>query len=278
MPLLILGVVIGLAFHALMYGPQAAYIAEQFDIRLRYAGSSLAYTLAGVVGGAIAPLVFTALLGACGTWVPIALYLAVCRRGHLVGLALGRDPQPQEDGACWPARRRPGRRPELLTCNDSPSDQTKDEHVRLTAGRQPGRDRPPDHPDRARRWASAPSPCTPTPTRTCRSSRRPTRRCCIGPAAPAESYRNVDAILARGRGDRRRRDPPGYGFLSENAEFARAVVDAGLIWVGPAGRGHRRDGRQDRRPQPDGGRRRAGRRRAPREPVDRPGRRGRGGG
>ena len=97
MPLLILGVVIGLAFHALMYGPQAAYIVEQFDIHLRYAGSSLAYTLAGVVGGAIAPLMFTALLGWSGSWVPIALYLAGCVVVTIVGLALGRDPQPQEE-------------------------------------------------------------------------------------------------------------------------------------------------------------------------------------
>src|SRR6476620_2589674 len=97
--LLIVGIVIGLAFHAFMYGPQAAYITEQFDIRLRYAGSSLAYTLAWVVGGAIAPLVFTALLGAWGTWVPIALYLAVAAGVTLVGLGLGRDPQTEEEEA-----------------------------------------------------------------------------------------------------------------------------------------------------------------------------------
>jgi MFS family permease len=97
MPLLLLGVVVGLAFHALMYGPQAAYIVEQFDIHLRYAGSSLAYTLAGVVGGAIAPLVFTALLGWTGSWVPIALYLAGCAAVTLVGLALGQDPRPAEE-------------------------------------------------------------------------------------------------------------------------------------------------------------------------------------
>ncbi len=96
MLLLTVGVVVGLAFHALMYGPQAAYITEQFDLRLRYAGSSLAYTLAGLVGGAVAPLVFTALLGTSGNWVPIALYLAACAAVTLVGLALGRDPQPDE--------------------------------------------------------------------------------------------------------------------------------------------------------------------------------------
>jgi len=97
--LLTVGVVVGLAFHAFMYGPQAAYITEQFDIRLRYAGSSLAYTLAGVIGGAVAPLVFTALLGAWGTWIPVALYVAVAAVVTLVGLGLGRDPQPEEDEA-----------------------------------------------------------------------------------------------------------------------------------------------------------------------------------
>lgn len=97
MPLLILGIVVGLAFHALMYGPQAAYIVEQFDIHLRYAGSSLAYTLAGVIGGAIAPLVFTGLLGWSGSWVPIAVYLAGCAVVTIIGLTLGRDPQPEEE-------------------------------------------------------------------------------------------------------------------------------------------------------------------------------------
>ncbi len=93
---LTVGVVVGLAFHAFMYGPQAAYITEQFDLRLRYAGSSLAYTLAGLIGGAVAPLIFTALLGAFGSWLPIALYLAACVGVTLVGLGLGRDPQPHE--------------------------------------------------------------------------------------------------------------------------------------------------------------------------------------
>ena len=74
--LLTIGVVIGLAFHAFMYGPQAAYITEQFPARLRYAGSSLAYTLAGVIGGAVAPLIFTALYAATGNWYLIAGYLA----------------------------------------------------------------------------------------------------------------------------------------------------------------------------------------------------------
>ena len=95
--MLTVGVVIGLAFHAFMYGPQAAYITEQFPARLRYAGSSLAYTLAGVIGGAVAPLIFTALYAATGNWFLIAAYLLTASVVTIVGLALGRDPQPDEE-------------------------------------------------------------------------------------------------------------------------------------------------------------------------------------
>jgi MFS family permease len=95
--MLTVGIVIGLALHAFMYGPQAAYITEQFPARLRYAGSSLAYTLAGVIGGAIAPLVFTALYGVSGNWYPIAVYLLVASVVTVVGLALGRDPDTEEE-------------------------------------------------------------------------------------------------------------------------------------------------------------------------------------
>ncbi|MEU0698780.1 MFS transporter [Streptomyces niveus] len=90
-PLLTLGVVVALGIHSFMYGPQAAFIAEQFSPRLRYTGSSLAYTLAGVIGGAVAPLVFTALLDAYDSWVPLALYVAVTAAVTITGLCLGRD-------------------------------------------------------------------------------------------------------------------------------------------------------------------------------------------
>jgi MFS family permease len=95
--MLTVGVVIGLAFHAFMYGPQAAYITEQFPARLRYAGSSLAYTLAGVIGGAVAPLIFTALYAASGDWLLIAVYLLVASVVTVIGLALGRNPQTAEE-------------------------------------------------------------------------------------------------------------------------------------------------------------------------------------
>ncbi|MFI7025287.1 acetyl/propionyl/methylcrotonyl-CoA carboxylase subunit alpha [Micromonospora sp. NPDC049900] len=56
---------------------------------------------------------------------------------------------------------------------------------------------------------------------------------CVGPANPAQSYRNAEAILAAAESTGAQAIHPGYGFLSENADFARAVEAAGLIWVGP---------------------------------------------
>jgi acetyl-CoA carboxylase biotin carboxylase subunit len=55
----------------------------------------------------------------------------------------------------------------------------------------------------------------------------------IGPAAPAQSYRDVDAILGAAKDTGAQAIHPGYGFLSEDADFAQAVIDAGLVWVGP---------------------------------------------
>jgi MFS family permease len=95
--LLALGVVGGLALHSVMYGPQAAFVAEQFSARLRYTGSSLAYTLAGLIGGAVAPLIFTALLGTFNSWVPLALYIAVAAAVTVAGVSLGRDAEPEAD-------------------------------------------------------------------------------------------------------------------------------------------------------------------------------------
>jgi len=57
---------------------------------------------------------------------------------------------------------------------------------------------------------------------------------CVGPANPALSYRNTEAILAAAKSAGVQAIHPGYGFLSENADFARTVEASGLVWIGPS--------------------------------------------
>ncbi|MFZ5805215.1 MAG: acetyl-CoA carboxylase biotin carboxylase subunit [Acidobacteriota bacterium] len=56
----------------------------------------------------------------------------------------------------------------------------------------------------------------------------------LGPSAPQASYLNVSALLEAARRTGCEAVHPGYGFLAENAGFARAVEDAGLTWMGPS--------------------------------------------
>jgi len=73
--LILVAVVSGFLIHAMMYGPQAAFITEQFPTKVRYASSSLAYTTVGIVGGGPAPLIFTALMRSHGT-TAVSAYMA----------------------------------------------------------------------------------------------------------------------------------------------------------------------------------------------------------
>ena len=56
---------------------------------------------------------------------------------------------------------------------------------------------------------------------------------CIGPAPASASYLNIPAIISAAEVTDAEAIHPGYGFLSENADCARAVEAAGLVWIGP---------------------------------------------
>ncbi|MEU7524166.1 MFS transporter [Saccharothrix sp. NPDC042600] len=75
--LLTLAVVGGLIAHAAMYGPQAAFFAEQFDTEVRYSGTSIGYQVTSIIAGSLAPLIATALLSRYGNPTPITIYVVV---------------------------------------------------------------------------------------------------------------------------------------------------------------------------------------------------------
>ena len=73
-----LAIVLSLVPHDMMWGPQAALIAECFTPRLRYSGFSLGFHLSSITAGGPAPLIATALLAATGSGYVIALYILFC--------------------------------------------------------------------------------------------------------------------------------------------------------------------------------------------------------
>lgn len=86
--LIFIAIVLSFVPHDLMYGPQAALIAECFTPRLRYSGSSIGYQLSSVISGGPAPLIATALLAATGSGYVIALYILFCAVVSIVATAL----------------------------------------------------------------------------------------------------------------------------------------------------------------------------------------------
>jgi len=83
-----IGIVLSFVPHDIMYGPQAALIAECFTPRLRYSGSSIGYQLASVIAGGPAPLIATALLAAFGSGYVIAVYILFCAVVSIVATVL----------------------------------------------------------------------------------------------------------------------------------------------------------------------------------------------
>jgi len=89
--LVFLAIVLSLLPHNMMYGPQAAMIAESFTGRLRYSGSSLGYQLTAIIAGGPAPLIATALLAQYNTGFAIAFYLLVCTVISIIATLFLRD-------------------------------------------------------------------------------------------------------------------------------------------------------------------------------------------
>lgn len=85
--IIFLAIVLSLIPHDMMYGPQAALIAESFTGRLRYSGASLGYQLASVIAGGPAPLIATWLFGTYKTSYAIAIYIAACAVVSLIATA-----------------------------------------------------------------------------------------------------------------------------------------------------------------------------------------------
>jgi metabolite-proton symporter len=86
--LIFLAIVVSLIPHDMMYGPQAAMIAECFTGRLRYSGASLGYQLASVIAGGPAPLIAAALFAHYRSGYAIAVYILICAVISLVSTAL----------------------------------------------------------------------------------------------------------------------------------------------------------------------------------------------
>ena len=82
-----IAIVLSLIPHDMMYGPQAALIAEAITPRLRYSGASLGYQLASIFAGGPAPLIATALFAAYGSGYAIAVYIAFTAVVSLVSAA-----------------------------------------------------------------------------------------------------------------------------------------------------------------------------------------------
>ncbi|MDE2513052.1 MAG: MFS transporter, partial [Alphaproteobacteria bacterium] len=83
-----IAIVLSLIPHDMMYGPQAALIAESFTPRLRYSGASLGYQLASIIAGGPAPIIATALFAAYHSGYAIAIYIAACAVVSLISAGL----------------------------------------------------------------------------------------------------------------------------------------------------------------------------------------------
>jgi len=89
--LVLLAIVFSLVPHDVMYGPQAALIAESFPGRLRYSGASLGYQLSSLIAGGPAPLIASSLMGRYHSASAISIFISVCAVISLLATALLKD-------------------------------------------------------------------------------------------------------------------------------------------------------------------------------------------
>lgn len=87
LPLIVLGITLGLAFLGMQYGPQAAYFTELFTTEVRYSGASLGYQIGAIVGGALAPTIAVLLWNELGIFF-VSLYILLAAVLTLWSLAL----------------------------------------------------------------------------------------------------------------------------------------------------------------------------------------------
>ncbi|GGS56810.1 MFS transporter [Actinokineospora fastidiosa] len=101
--LITLAITGGLIAHAAMYGPQAAFFAEQFDTTVRYSGTSIGYQVTSIIAGSLAPLIATALLTRFGSPTPVALYVVIAAVISTAGVLMATETRSR-DLAEVPAR------------------------------------------------------------------------------------------------------------------------------------------------------------------------------
>ncbi|HYZ23740.1 MAG TPA: MFS transporter [Rhodopila sp.] len=89
--LIVLAIILSLVPHDVMYGPQAALIAESFTGRLRYSGASLGYQLSSIIAGGPAPLIATWLFGRTHSGYAVAGFIVICACISLAATAALRD-------------------------------------------------------------------------------------------------------------------------------------------------------------------------------------------
>jgi len=86
-----IAIILSLIPHDIMYGPQAALIAESFTGRVRYSGASIGYQLASIIAGGPAPLIAAALFAKYQSWVAISVYITICAVISVVSASMLKD-------------------------------------------------------------------------------------------------------------------------------------------------------------------------------------------